>query len=128
MTPTTPPGLQACSFIEREAKLLDGLGRIRTLSPREAEVLHLLRTGPTDAEVARLLRISTHTVRFHTKAISRKLGGITRQEVCLVALAHHGLYGLRHCASLSRPMTPGAAVPPLRTQNGCGSVLEAPRR
>ncbi|MFD9608693.1 helix-turn-helix domain-containing protein [Streptomyces sp. NPDC004288] len=91
MTPAAPPGPEACSFLEREARLLNGLDRIGALSPREVEVLGLLRVGPTDAEVARLLRISAHTVRFHTKAIGRKLGGITRQEVCLVALAHHGV-------------------------------------
>lgn len=46
----------------------------RTLSPREREVLGRLATGRRNAEIARDLGMSVHTVRHHVKQIFAKLG------------------------------------------------------
>ncbi len=44
------------------------------LSPREREVLHLLRVGLRSSEIAEALHISPHTARNHVRAVFRKLG------------------------------------------------------
>ena len=50
------------------------------LTPRELEVLGALGNGMTNKEVARLLRISRHTVKFHIESLFRKLGAASRAE------------------------------------------------
>ncbi|WP_182524409.1 alpha/beta fold hydrolase [Nocardioides dongkuii] len=45
-----------------------------TLSPREAEVLRLVAAGHTDAQIARELTLSAHTVHRHVSNIRTKLG------------------------------------------------------
>jgi DNA-binding NarL/FixJ family response regulator len=50
------------------------------LSPREAEVLDLLRQGLRTNEVARRMFISQVTVRTHVAAICKKLGAADRAE------------------------------------------------
>lgn len=44
------------------------------LTPREAEVLGLVREGFTNTEIARLLGITTHTVKLHVAGLLAKLG------------------------------------------------------
>ena len=51
-----------------------GLGRAGLLSPRELEVLQLLRTGSSTREIARKLGITSRTVAFHVATILEKLG------------------------------------------------------
>jgi DNA-binding NarL/FixJ family response regulator len=50
------------------------------LSPREREVLELIATGATNAEIAAQLYLSPHTVKEHTSALYRKLGVRNRAE------------------------------------------------
>jgi DNA-binding CsgD family transcriptional regulator len=50
------------------------------LTPREIEVLGALGNGMTNKEVARLLGISPHTVKFHIESLFRKLGAASRAE------------------------------------------------
>jgi DNA-binding CsgD family transcriptional regulator len=50
----------------------------RGLTPREAEVLGWIARGKQNAEIARLLFISPHTVRKHVENIFEKLGVRTR--------------------------------------------------
>ena len=50
------------------------------LTPREVEVLGLLREGFTNAEIARLLGITTHTVKVHVAGIITKLGVSDRTQ------------------------------------------------
>jgi DNA-binding NarL/FixJ family response regulator len=50
------------------------------LSPREREVLALIATGATNAEIAERLFLSPHTVKEHTSALYRKLGVRNRAE------------------------------------------------
>jgi DNA-binding NarL/FixJ family response regulator len=51
------------------------------LTPREADVLELLRQGRSNAEIALALHVSIETVRTHRRNIYRKLGVRTRREL-----------------------------------------------
>jgi DNA-binding NarL/FixJ family response regulator len=51
------------------------------LTPREAEVMQLLRGGASNAEIAHELSIGIETVRTHARAIYRKLGIASRREL-----------------------------------------------
>ena len=51
------------------------------LTPREADVLELLRQGRSNAEIALGLHVSIETVRTHRRNIYRKLGVRTRREL-----------------------------------------------
>jgi DNA-binding NarL/FixJ family response regulator len=51
------------------------------LTPREAEVMDLLRSGRSNAEIAQALHVSIETVRTHARRIYRKLGVRTRREL-----------------------------------------------
>ena len=50
------------------------------LTPRDIEVLGALGNGMTNKEVARLLGISPHTVKFHIESLFRKLSAASRAE------------------------------------------------
>jgi DNA-binding NarL/FixJ family response regulator len=51
------------------------------LTPREAEVLELLQSGRSNAEIAQALHVGVETVRTHARRIYRKLGVRTRREL-----------------------------------------------
>jgi DNA-binding CsgD family transcriptional regulator len=51
------------------------------LTPREAEVMELLQSGRSNAEIAHTLHVSIETVRTHARRIYRKLGVKTRREL-----------------------------------------------
>jgi DNA-binding NarL/FixJ family response regulator len=51
------------------------------LTPREADVLELLRSGRSNAEIAQALHVSVETVRTHARHVYRKLGVKTRREL-----------------------------------------------
>ena len=51
------------------------------LTPREAEVMELLQSGRSNAEIANALHVSVETVRTHARRIYRKLGVKTRREL-----------------------------------------------
>lgn len=56
-----------------------------TLSPGELEVLELLNTGMTPAEIAAQLFLSLHTVRDRIKTMHRKLGVASQVEAIATA-------------------------------------------
>ncbi len=60
---------------------IDGGDAPDLLTPREAEVLELLQTGRSNAEIALALQVSIETVRSHARRIYRKLGVRTRREL-----------------------------------------------
>jgi DNA-binding NarL/FixJ family response regulator len=66
---------------------------IETLTPREAEVLHLLAQGLQNKEIAAELIISERTVKFHVSSIMGKLGAGNRTEAVTIA-AQQGLIEL----------------------------------
>ena len=51
------------------------------LTAREADVLELLQSGRSNAEIAQALHVSIETVRTHARRIYRKLGVRTRREL-----------------------------------------------
>lgn len=106
-----PPGRARCIYLERSgaadyterertllALLRPHLIRIRLdaelrrrrngnhgLTPREEEVLDWIARGKKNEEIARLLFISTHTVRKHVEHIFEKLDVRTRTKAVAVA-------------------------------------------
>jgi two-component system response regulator DesR len=62
----------------------DGASEV-ALSPREREVVTHISHGSTNAEIARTLYLSPHTVKEHTSAIYRKLGVRNRAEAVKAA-------------------------------------------
>jgi DNA-binding NarL/FixJ family response regulator len=50
------------------------------LTPRELDVLAAIGSGLSNKQIARQLRISLHTVKFHIESLFRKLGARTRAE------------------------------------------------
>jgi DNA-binding CsgD family transcriptional regulator len=61
---------------------LEALG----LTPREAEILARVSEGKTNAEIAAILAVSSHTVRKHLEHIYLKLGVETRTAAVAIAL------------------------------------------
>jgi DNA-binding NarL/FixJ family response regulator len=51
------------------------------LTAREADVLELLQSGSSNAEIAATLNVGVETVRTHARHIYRKLGVSTRREL-----------------------------------------------
>jgi DNA-binding NarL/FixJ family response regulator len=68
-------------------------GVLEDLSPRERQVLHLVAEGLANKEIARHLKISEHTAKFHVAAILSKLGAASRTEAVHLA-ARRGLIAL----------------------------------
>jgi ATP/maltotriose-dependent transcriptional regulator MalT len=60
---------------------------------REGEVLGLLAQGLSNKQIARELRISEHTVKFHISSLYAKLGVGNRAEAVSRG-ARHGLISL----------------------------------
>ena len=68
-------------------------GRRAPFTPREAEVLELLREGLTYREMARRLGLSGKTVEKHVAAVLRKTGASNRTRAVVTALANDWLDG-----------------------------------
>ncbi|TAN41278.1 MAG: LuxR family transcriptional regulator [Nitrospirae bacterium] len=60
------------------------------LSDREKEILEWVKKGKSNSDIAIILDISENTVKYHMKAIMRKLDTRTRPQAIAVAL-HFGL-------------------------------------
>jgi LuxR family transcriptional regulator/LuxR family quorum sensing-dependent transcriptional regulator len=56
------------------------------LSPREAEVLHLIIEGKSDWEIGAILSVAPRTVNFHAENLKRKLGASNRLQAVLKAV------------------------------------------
>lgn len=69
------------------------------LTPREEEVLDLLREGFTNNEIGRLLGISTRTAKAHVAAVIEKLGVVDRTQ----AVARGYELGLLRASQSRRP-------------------------
>lgn len=67
-----------------------GSGPSQPLTPREQQVLELLATATTSAEMSTVLGVSPNTVRNHVQAVLMKLGAHSRLEAVYLA-ARQGL-------------------------------------
>ena len=61
-------------------------GNVRTLTPRELEVLRLVSLGWRTPQIADELGLSYHTVRNHIRNCRRKLGATTKLDAVLTAM------------------------------------------
>ena len=77
---------------EVAAVLAEHLGE-EPLTPREVEVLQLIRDGNKNKQIADRLSISENTVNFHIKNIVEKLGANDRTHAVTIAV-RRGLLGL----------------------------------
>ncbi len=68
------------------ALLVESLGKMPTLSAREAEVLTWAARGKSNAAIGEILGISTHTVDAHLRRIYAKLGVFDRMSAALRGL------------------------------------------
>ena len=86
---------EVIGMLSREGQQkLEVLQAIKTLTPREREILRALAEGLEDKEIAEKLNIAPNTVRHHIKAILYKLGMHSRLQA-LVFAARHGLVEIR---------------------------------
>jgi DNA-binding NarL/FixJ family response regulator len=78
------------------------------LTPRQREVLDLIASGLSTAEIAKRLTLSTETVRNHVRSVLRELHVHTRLEAIAAArrrglLAQPALKPLSAAATLAGP-------------------------
>jgi two-component system nitrate/nitrite response regulator NarL len=66
-------------------------GGMTRLTPREAEVVHLLADGLSTRDISHKLALSEHTIRNYLSAIYDKLGVSSRVELALYAVAREDL-------------------------------------
>jgi two-component system response regulator DesR len=103
MSPAAARAAGASGFISKDleasevARAVQAVGRGQTLFPpktsqpapllsgREREVLELIASGATNAEIAGKLYLSPHTVKEHTSSVYRKLGARNRAEAVQLA-------------------------------------------
>src|SRR6185503_10738313 len=78
--------------VAQEAATASGTPRVggasprEQLSPRESEILNLLAAGLSNKEIARQLKISDHTVKFHVTSIFNKLNASSRAEAVAIGI------------------------------------------
>jgi DNA-binding NarL/FixJ family response regulator len=82
--------------------------RVPGLTPREVDVLLLLRQGQSNAQIAVSLHIGLETVRTHARGIYRKLGVSSRRA--LIALTEPPAAPPPPVARPARPRAPSRAV------------------
>ena len=66
-----------------------GLGATQELSPREQEVLLLVRKGRANKQIARELGISERTVKAHLTSVFARIGVTDRTQAALWAERHY---------------------------------------
>lgn len=69
----------------REARTHPDHERVAALSPRERQVLALLGSGLSNAEIARELHLAEDTVKTHVSAVYARLGVSNRVQAAILA-------------------------------------------
>jgi predicted ATPase/DNA-binding CsgD family transcriptional regulator len=85
------------------------LGARHGLTPREVEVLHLVRDGCSNREIGQHLYISERTARTHVQNILNKLDVSTRAAAAAYAV-EYGLIASRHGSQATGPISTTGAV------------------
>jgi two-component system, NarL family, response regulator YdfI len=75
-----PQTVLALGAVGAEARWASEVHDDSRLTPRERDVLRLLAAGTGNKSIARKLRISEHTVKFHVASILSKLNAGSRTE------------------------------------------------
>lgn len=85
--PMAPPVLARMveRFLERAPATTPEPTRLRSLSPREREVLGLMAVGLTNTEIAERLVVPLATVKTHVRSILAKLDARDRVQAVLLA-------------------------------------------
>ncbi|MGW4793162.1 response regulator transcription factor [Nonomuraea sp. NPDC004297] len=92
--------------------LTSKVDNVKTLTPREAQVLGLLGIGANNRQIAQELDITERTVRFHITAILAKLAVSSRTEAAIVALTDDLLRNARYDTTAGSP----PSTPPRNTR------------
>jgi two-component system, NarL family, response regulator DevR len=77
----------------RESKVLERDVKLASLTPREEQVLDLLATGMTNAQIGREIHISDKTVKNHVSTILGKLEVGRRTEAAAYVAQHRNPFG-----------------------------------
>lgn len=72
---------------EREASSVHTQRSGRLVTPRQEEILNLIKSGKTNSEIAELLSCSPWTIKNHIQAILRKLDSNTRTHAIARAMS-----------------------------------------
>lgn len=80
-----PPAAQAAAE-QAQPSARNGTGALHlNLTPRQVEVLELIRRGQSNKEIARTLNMAEGTVKIHCVAIFRELGVKNRTQAAIIA-------------------------------------------
>jgi transcriptional regulator EpsA len=71
---------------ERKATGANNQRSGRLITPREEQILYLIKDGKTNQEIASLLDVSPWTIKNHIQAIFKKLNTNTRTHAIMVAI------------------------------------------
>jgi len=82
------------AFRENVRPRLEEAARVDELTDREHDVLRLMASGATNAEIAKELFVSEATVKSHVGAIFSKLG-VRDRAAAIVYAYEHGIVGRR---------------------------------
>jgi DNA-binding CsgD family transcriptional regulator len=85
----TPGEAAVVALVSREAQAVLGPDDVE-LTPRERDVLMLMAEGASNKAIARRLRISVHTAKFHVGSLLDKLDATGRTD----AVAHAARLGV----------------------------------
>lgn len=80
----------ACDILRQFAEQLsqESNEKLKVLSQREKEIMHLVALGKTNQEIAMELNISPNTVKNHIKRICDKIGVYNRTQLVTFAVRH----------------------------------------
>ena len=80
------PGIDREVYERAVSQVSNSNDPVKTLTPREKEILHLLAEGQSNKMIANSLGISDGTVKLHVKSILRKLKVRSRVEAAIIAV------------------------------------------
>ncbi len=86
------PALRGAAAAAQSSSEQDEAALLRTLTPRQSEVLRLMCDGLRNKEISERLNMTEKTVKTHVSAILGALGVLNRTQATLVA-RRGGVYG-----------------------------------